>query len=188
VALPLLVVVSGPPGSGKSTLAHELARAIPCPAISRDEIKEGLVQTLDGYTPTQGDELSVRTLDIFFGLVGTLVDAGVSLVAEAAFQHRLWAPSLTPLLERSRIHIVGCHADPEVAWERINRRAAELPARRLVHGDPSLDEPFESFVAKLAAFERVVRPVPTVEVDTTAGLDPGLAEILFAVGARGKSD
>ena len=186
VALPLLVVVSGPPGSGKSTLAHELARAIPCPAISRDEIKEGLVQPLDGYTPAQGDELSLRTFEIFFRLVGTLVDEGVSLVAEAAFQHRLWAPKLTPLLERARVNIVRCHADPAVAWERINRRADALPARRLVHGDPSLDEPFESFVAKLAGFEPVVLPVPTIEVDTSAGPDPGLAAILDAVGARGK--
>ena len=82
------------------------------------------------------------------------------------------------------IHIVRCHVDPAVAWERINRRSDELPARRLVHGDPSLDEPFESFVAKLARFDPVVLPVPTMEVDTSAGLEPGLEEILCAVGAR----
>jgi predicted kinase len=187
VALPLLVVVSGPPGSGKSTLAHALARAIPCPAISRDEIKEGLVDAMESYAPARGDELSLRTLEIFFGLVGTLVDEGVSLVAEAAFQHRLWAPNLTPLLERATIHIVRCHVDPVVAWERLNRRADELPARRLVHGDPTLDEPFESFVAKLAAFEPVVLPVPTIEVDTSAGIDAGLEAILFALGRGGAS-
>ena len=181
MALPLLVVVSGPPGSGKTTLAHTLARTIPCPAISRDEIKEGLVHAMDAYAPTQGDDLSLRTLDVFFGIVGALVNARVSLVAEAAFQHRLWAPGLTPLLDRARIHIVRCHADPAVAWERINRRAAERPVRRLVHGDPSLDAPFESFVAKLAAFEPVALPVPTIEVDTTVSLDPGLEAILIAL-------
>ena len=73
------------------------------------------------------DDLSLRALDIFFRLVGTLVDARVSLVAEAAFQQSLWAPNLTPLLDRARIHLVRCHADPEVAWERINRRAASYP-------------------------------------------------------------
>ena len=38
------VVVSGPPGSGKTTLAHAIASAVGCPAICRDEIKEGMVR------------------------------------------------------------------------------------------------------------------------------------------------
>ena len=53
-----------------------------------------------------------------------------------------------------------------------------------MRGDPSLNEPFESFVAKLARFDPVVLPVPTMEVDTSAGLEPLLEEILCAVGAR----
>jgi adenylate kinase family enzyme len=43
---PLLVVIAGRPGSGKTTLAHSLARKIGCPAICRDEIKEGFVNTM----------------------------------------------------------------------------------------------------------------------------------------------
>ena len=42
IELPTLIVVTGRPGSGKTTLAHALAREIRCPAICRDEIKEGL--------------------------------------------------------------------------------------------------------------------------------------------------
>ncbi len=40
--MPTLVVISGPSGAGKTTLAHLLARRIGCPAICRDEIKEGM--------------------------------------------------------------------------------------------------------------------------------------------------
>jgi len=46
-----LIVVTGRPGSGKTTLAHTLAKAIHCPLISRDEIKEGLVNTTGTYQP-----------------------------------------------------------------------------------------------------------------------------------------
>ena len=46
--LPVLVVVSGPMGSGKTTLAHQITRAAGCPAICRDEIKEGMVHTASG--------------------------------------------------------------------------------------------------------------------------------------------
>jgi cytidylate kinase len=39
---PALIVVSGPPGAGKTTLAHQLAQAVGCPAVCRDEIKGGI--------------------------------------------------------------------------------------------------------------------------------------------------
>ncbi len=181
MARPLLVVVSAPPGSGTTTLAHALARAIPCPAISRDEIKEGLVHAEDEYTPAPGDALSYRTLDTFFGVVRFLVDAGVTLVAEASFQHRLWEPGLLPLLDSARVRVVHCRVDAAVARERIARRADETPARRAIHGEYSLLQPFESFKLTFESFEPIALPVPSIEVDTTDGYKPTIAEILAFV-------
>jgi predicted kinase len=170
VGHPLLVVVSGPPGSGTTTLAHELARAIPCPAVCRDEIKEGLVHGVPDYVPAPGDAKAHRTLEIFFGVVGYLVDAGVSLVAEAAFQHALWESGLTPLLDRASVRVVHCRTDPAVAWERVERRSAE-PARRAIHG----------VSAQPQGFDPVRLPVPSIEVVTTEGYDPPLEEIVAFV-------
>jgi len=181
VALPLLVVVSGPPGSGTTTLAHALARAIPCPAISRDEIKEGLVHTEIEYTPAPGDALTYRTLDTFFGLVHFLVDAGVTLVAEASFQHHLWEPGLSPLLDSARVRIVHCRLDAAVARERIAKRADETASRRAVHGDYSLLEPFDSWKLKFESFDPIALPVPSIQVDTTDGYDPPIEEIVAFV-------
>ena len=61
--LPTLIIVSGPAGSGKTTLAHAIASAVGCPAICRDEIKEGMVHATfgpaaSGFVPGPGDELT----------------------------------------------------------------------------------------------------------------------------------
>ncbi|MFD0393212.1 zeta toxin family protein [Streptomyces nogalater] len=66
MSTPTLVVVSGGPGTGKTTLAHELARVLGCPAIIRDEIKQGMVMSHPGYQSGGGDPLNYPTLDAFF--------------------------------------------------------------------------------------------------------------------------
>ena len=42
---PMCIIVTGRPGSGKTTLSKKLARRLWMPVISRDEIKEGYVNT-----------------------------------------------------------------------------------------------------------------------------------------------
>ena len=76
---PILVVVSGPAGAGKTTLAHTLAAAIGCPAICRDEVKEGMVHAQgEHFEAAPGDPLTQRTLSVFFGVLRLLLEAGVT--------------------------------------------------------------------------------------------------------------
>ena len=94
---PTLILVSGPAGSGKTTLAHQLAAAIGCPALGRDEIKEGMVLSKPGFVASHSDPLTTRTYGLFFEAMSLLLRAEVTLVAEAAFQHGLWVQGLPPL-------------------------------------------------------------------------------------------
>ncbi|WP_426503135.1 AAA family ATPase [Dactylosporangium sp. McL0621] len=178
---PILVVVSGPPGAGKTTLAHRLARAIGCPAICRDEIKEGMVHATGSYVAAPGDELNLRTLPVFFRSLELLLGAGVTTVAEAAFQDRLWRPHLQPLRELADIRIVHCQVPAETARARIQRRQGESPTRR-AHADTHLATRQEH-AAGHDGFDRVRLDVPEIDVDTGDDYRPALDEIVAFVNA-----
>ena len=169
------MVVSGPAGTGKTTLAHAIARAVGCPAICRDEIKEGMVHATPGFVPGPADELTRRTLPIFFWVLELLLRAGVTTVAEAAFQDRVWRPGLESIRDLARIRIVHCHVDADLALERMLRRRAESPSRR-AHADDR--------ARSHNAFERVSIDAPWLEVDTTNGYIPGLSTIVAFVNGE----
>jgi predicted kinase len=182
MSTPILVVVSGPPGSGKTSLAHAIAQAVPCPVVCRDEIKEGLVHAHGGeFQAAAGDPLTQRTLPLFFDVLRLLLTAQVTVVAEAAFQDRLWRPGLQPLTELAQLRIVQCHVDVAVAHERHEHRLAAggRKAHAKIIGN-ELDEWRDAY----ESFDRLSLPAPSIDVDTTDGYAPDLAEIVAFVNRR----
>lgn len=172
----LLAVVSGAPGSGKTTLAHEIASQLGCPVICRDEIKQGMVQNTTGYTPSPSDAANKATYTVFFDVLTLLLRAGVTVVAEAAFQDHAWRPALTPLADIADIRIIRCATDHSTALARIAARAA-TDAQRAAHDDQALLTP--AGTQRLASFDPVhLAGMPTLDVDTTDGYDPCLVDIL----------
>jgi predicted kinase len=173
---PSLVVVSGPAGAGKTTLAHTLAAAIGCPCICRDEIKEGMVHAQgEDFQAASADPLTKQTLSVFFGTVRLLLGAGVTVVAEAAFQDHVWRPHLVVMSDLASIRIVRCHVDPILGRRRVGGRA-----QRSAHADSSVlrdADYYDQFVSVSFA-------VPTIDVDTSNAYAPTLDKIVaFAKGA-----
>ena len=171
---PTLVVVSGPAASGKTTLAHALARKVGCPAICRDEIKEGMVHAAPrGVEAAPGDPLTVRTESGLSHLLGVLVEAGVTCVAEAAFQDGLWRHVLEPVQDRAELRIIRCTVDARTGWERGQARD-HAHTTRAAHSRASGLEDWTRFYD---SFEDLSLPAPCIEVDTTDGYAPSLADV-----------
>jgi predicted kinase len=135
-----------------------------------------------GFVPAPSDELTQRTLPVFFGLLELLLRAGVTTVADAAFQDHVWRPRLEELGDMARLRIVHCVVDSEVAFRRALRRAERNPVRR-AHVDPQPDHDIAEFARQRDAFQRVSVEAPWIEVDTTDAYTPPLDDIVRFVNS-----
>jgi predicted kinase len=174
---PLLVVVTGRPGSGKTTLAHTLSNKIGCPAICRDEIKEGFVNTMKSSHESLGKEINQAIYGTFFEIVEFLLTRQITLVAEAAFQHHLWTPPLERLSQISEIKIIICMVEPYLARSRFVQRGLSDPNRLRFHGDWGVRAAQEGIELPPGDYNPPLLPIPTLEVDTSNGYHPNLDDI-----------
>jgi predicted kinase len=174
MSLPILVIVSGPAGSGKTTLAHRLAGTIGCPALCRDEIKEGMVAATPGFVPGPSDPLTMRTYGVFFAAIRLFLEHGVTHIAEAAFQHANWARGLEPLRRLAELRILRCQVGAAIARARAEQR------RREQHNRAAHDDVGHFSVDR--SFEQIQLDAPTLDVDTADGYSPDLDAIAaFAI-------
>ena len=169
---PKLVVVTGRPGSGKTTLSKELGKLLYFPVVSRDEIKEGYVNTFN----IRHDELPENTnkvaSEVFFRTIGLLLTNKVSVIAEAAFQHGVWKPEITKFQKYADVLVIICEIDAEVAAKRHLERGLNDPRRGFFHGDKQTEG-----VSPPAEYEPPILEVSTIKVCTLNGYNPELYEI-----------
>jgi glucokinase len=170
-----VLIVNGPPGSGKSTLARGLAGELRLPLLSKDAVKETLLDEL-GYA----DRAASRRIGAASGEVlwTVLRDCPTPAVVDS------WlAPAIREVvrrgLERAATDLaveVWCECDPAE-----NRRRYAERRRHLGHFDdvllPELDAVLES-AAPLG-----LGPVIRVATDREVDLDAVIAEIHVALQA-----
>lgn len=180
---PYLVIVTGRPGAGKTTLAGELSRRACLPVVCRDRLKEGYVRTQGRPHNELPEDVNRVVTDLFFDTIERLIDGGVSLIAEAAFQHRVWSGKLAPLMDKARLRVVICSPgeDGGLALERFLKRGLSDPMREYFHGDKGVHMARKGLDVPVSGYEEPRLDAPTWHIDTTDGYEPGIDELTAAL-------
>lgn len=174
---PVLVIVTGSPASGKSTLSHLLSTELNYPLLSRDEMKEGYINTLGITHSDLSEKTAWHIYETFFMTINLLISRSISVIIEAAFQHKLWEPKIKSIMNHAEIKIIICKVPPDLARERFNTRRMSNPDREKYHGD-RLQDLTGSGEDIFTYYEAIKMPIPTLEVETINQYNPGVATIL----------
>ena len=161
-----LIIVTGEPGSGKSTFVKKLSKELSLPYISRDELKEGYVDNIGKSHDELPPETNKYITELFFGTIEQHLLEGASLIAEAAFQHKVWNYFLSPMMDKCELKVLICKTDK--ALERRKIRAEADPKHKYYHGHADFSE---------IAYEEPRLCDETYHIDTTENYSPGLEEI-----------
>src|SRR5207253_8057327 len=117
--------------------------------------------------------------ELFFGIVNQYLAGHISVVIEAAFQHKAWEPRMPKILELARAWIVLCSADGVVAARRHLERGLENPNREFYHGDKRIAHYRKT--GKISPCESYIAPkfnIFTIKVSTDGEYIPCIDEIV----------
>jgi len=176
---PKCVIITGRAGAGKTTLAKKLGERLWMPVISRDEIKEGYVNTYGIKHDQLPPDTDGLVTDFFFGIVNQYLAGNISVVIEAAFQHKVWEPRMPKILELASPLIVLCSADGAVAARRHLQRGLENPNREFYHSDNRVVHYRKTGEFLLpASYTAPKFNIPTIQVSTDGEYIPCIDEII----------
>jgi len=153
-----------------------LAKELKCPLISRDELKEGYINTLGANLKNSNNSDALHIYNTFFEVINLLISKGISIIIEAAFQDKLWKPKLSNLAHKVQMKIIICNT-PSAKTRFINRLQAD-PSRDKFHGDNSVKDRGGLLTD---SYDPPNMNIPTLEVDTTENYNPDLDQIIHFI-------
>jgi hypothetical protein len=176
---PKCIIVTGRAGAGKTTLSKKLGARLWMPVISRDEIKEGYVNTFGVKHDQLPEDTDLVVTNFFFETVNSYLENKVSVIIEAAFQHKVWEPRIAEIAEIGDPFIIICSIDTDLAATRHLQRGLDNPQREFYHddkrvslfratGNMGIPKPYEA-----PDFD-----VPTVHISTEDEYSPPMDEIV----------
>jgi dephospho-CoA kinase len=181
---PQLVVITGRPASGKSTLAQIIKNNIRLPVLSRDEIKEGLLNTTVSFNEPDADSTNLQAYEAFFQLIEDYISKNISLIVEAAFQHKNWEPKLRLLSGKADIKVLVCKTDSDIANRRYKERYLDDSNRQKYHGDKSNFDNEKLSALFTENYEQLNMNFPMLEIETTDGYSPTIEKIVAFLSAK----
>ena len=174
---PLVIIITGRPASGKTTLAYIISKEIKCPVVSRDELKEGYINTTAIPHNQSNTLVDLYIYETFFQTIDLLISKRISIIIEAAFQHKLWQPKLLEFINKADVRIIICETNTELTKARFTNRFLKNPDREKFHGDKSN----EIFASLIDVYEPVNIEASTLYVDTTDDYNPTIEQIIHFI-------
>ena len=179
---PKCIIVTGRAGAGKTTLAKELGKRLWMPVISRDEIKEGYVNTFGVKHDQLPNDTDLIVTNFFFEIVDQYLTNKVSIITEAAFQHKIWEPRIDRIAEKSNPLIIVCSIDVEIAARRHLQRGLDEPKRTYYHDDKRVSVYLTTGeMGTPKPYEPPVLNVPTIHVSTDGEYSPTIDQIVRTI-------
>lgn len=181
--VPVVVVITGIPCTGKTTLGRRVAAEFSLPLVTKDGIKEVLLDSLGWKNRHLSRKLSLASFDLIFHVMDLLLQAGCSHIVEGNFTARDHAERLLDLQRRHpfRSFQILCVADNHVIRQRLEERAIS-GLRHPGHLDRSLMAEFDQLIS--GGQKNPLEIVGAlIEVDTTETAATDSQAVLAAVRA-----
>jgi len=176
---PKCIIVTGRPGSGKTALSKKLGERLWMPVISRDEIKEGYVNKYGVKHDQLPADTNAVVSNFFFDIVSQYLASKVSIIIEAAFQHKVWEPRVAKIAEVGSPFIAVCSIDADIAARRHLQRGLVDPSREFYHGDKRVSVyKATGAISPAGQYKAPDFNVPTVHVSTDGVYSPTIDEIV----------
>ena len=164
---PKLIIATGRPAAGKSTLANRLAEELKIPIISKDGIREVLLNRLGIQDRAWAQTLGNAGIDLMFYFARAELGAGRSIILDNAFNPTISAPLFRELIAAYNADClqIVCDAESEILFQRFKSRV-ESGSRHPGHREEMAYDQLRESLSREESYTLDVDG-EIIEVDTT---------------------